>query len=222
MKTQNQKTMIKDLRLLSFALWFYVFSFSVFIYFPHSTCLAVTSKVTHHSSGADFLKGKVKNVRKLKDLANNKEIIDIISILGLDIDKHNTPKYDKIIIAADQDFDGYHIENLIVNFFYRWFPSVIEDGHLFSLVTPIIACDYNKKRKYFYTLTDYNKFKDLHKLSNIAYLKGLGSLSIDDWKYIMNNMVLIKIKSDTKAKRYLDIAFGENSNKRKLWLEGKL
>ena len=174
------------------------------------------------TDGVYALKGKIKNVRKLSDLVNNKEIVDIISILNLDIEKQNKPKYERIIISSDEDFDGYHIENLIVNFFYKWFPYIIEQGYLYRLVTPIIACDYNKRRKYFFSLKEYEKFIETKRVTNITYLKGLGSLSVEDWKWVMNNKVLIKIKSDTKSKKYLDIAFGDNSNKRKLWLEGKI
>jgi len=174
------------------------------------------------SDGVYALKGKVKNVKKLSDLANTKEIVDIISILGLEIGKENKPKYEKIIISADSDPDGYHIESLIVNFFYKWFPYILDKGYLFRLVTPIIACDYNKKRKYFYAIKDYEEFIKSKKVLNVTYLKGLGSLSLEDWKYVMDNKVLLKIRPDTKAKRYLEIAFGNNSSKRKLWLEGKL
>jgi DNA gyrase subunit B len=173
------------------------------------------------TDGLYALKGKIKNIRKLSELASNKEIVDIISILKLDTEKELKPTYTKIIIATDEDYDGYYIESQIVNFFYTWFPYIIKEGYLYRLVTPLVVCDYNKKRKYFYTLKEFEKFTKDHKVSNVNYLKGLGSLSVDDWKWVMNNKLLINIKEDVKTKRYLNIAFGTNAQKRKIWLEGK-
>jgi len=62
MRTENQKTVIKNLKLLSFALWFCVFSFFLLAYLPGSFCLAVTSNVTRHSSSVDLLKGEVRDI----------------------------------------------------------------------------------------------------------------------------------------------------------------
>jgi DNA gyrase/topoisomerase IV subunit B len=56
-------------------------------------------------------------------------------------------------------------------------------------------------------------------LTNINYLKGLGSLSLEDWQYVMQNRMLFQIKNDRNAEKYLDIAFGDSSKKRKDWLQ---
>jgi DNA gyrase/topoisomerase IV subunit B len=55
----------------------------------------------------------------------------------------------------------------------------------------------------------------------VNYLKGLGSLSIEDWKYVMNNKILLKIIDDRSAKRFLNIAFGDSTALRKEWLAKK-
>ena len=62
MKTENQKTMIKDLKLLGFTLWFYFFGFSLLAFLSDSVCLAVSSKIVRHSSSADLLKGQVEDI----------------------------------------------------------------------------------------------------------------------------------------------------------------
>ena len=62
MKNKKLKALTKNFEPLSFMLWFYVFSFSFLIYFVSTACLAVTSKVTRHSTSADLLKGRTENV----------------------------------------------------------------------------------------------------------------------------------------------------------------
>jgi len=170
--------------------------------------------------GVYALKGKVKNTRKLSDLTNNNEILEIMSILDIEPGSEKTPIYKKIIIAADEDPDGQHISSLIINFFNKWFPYIIKNKMLYKLMTPLVACDYNKERHYFYTLNEFNKFSNNKRVSNLTYLKGLGSLSLQDWQYVMNNKVLLQIHSDRSANKYLEIAFGNSSQKRKKWLEG--
>ena len=170
------------------------------------------------TDGVYALKGKVKNTRKLSDLTNNAEILEIISILDIEPGSDKQPNYDKIIIAADEDPDGQHISSLIVSFFHKWFEHIIKDKRLYKISTPLVACDYNKKRYYFYTNEEYEKFIINKKISNIVYLKGLGSLSLEDWEYVMNNKVLFQVLPDRSAAKYLDIAFGSSANKRKKWL----
>ena len=172
------------------------------------------------TEGVYALKGKVKNTRKLSDLANNVELLEIMSILDIEPDSSKQTAFDKIIIAADEDPDGQHISSLIINFFQKWFPHIIKDRRLFKIITPLVACNYGKDRHYFYSMEEFNEFTKTKKVTNINYLKGLGSLNIEDWLHVMNNKVLFEIIPDRSAKKYLDIAFGTSALKRKKWLEG--
>ncbi len=56
----------------------------------------------------------------------------------------------------------------------------------------------------------------------MRYLKGLGSLAIQDWELIMKERKMFKLKIDRSAAKYMDIAFGTSAFKRKRWLEGEL
>ena len=143
-----------------------------------------------------------------------------MSILGIDPSEKKPPAYKNIIIATDEDPDGQHIAALIINFFHKWFPHIIEEGRLFKLITPLVVCDYKKGRKYFLSLEEFNKFAKDRKLSNVNYLKGLGSLSIDDWTYVMTDRILFQLVEDRSSNKFLDIVFGDSSAKRKKWLEG--
>lgn len=193
-----------------------------YLYITEGASAAGSVKQARNSEieGVYALKGKIKNTKKLSDLVDNKEILEIMSILGIDPSRKPVPEYKNIIIAADEDPDGQHIAALVINFFHKWFPDIIKEGRLLKLTTPLVVCDYKDGRKYFYTLGEFAKFSKNKKLYGVNYLKGLGSLDIDDWQYVMNNKVLFNIVDDRSAKKFLDIAFGDSAKKRKDWLEG--
>lgn len=115
--------------------------------------------------------------------------------------------------------DGHHITGLIINFFQRWLPHIIDNKKLFILATPLVSCKYNGESKYFYDLDEFNDFNKNNKLTSINYLKGLGSLSVDDWKYVMSNKLLWQVTKDCQSDKYIEIAFGNDSKKKRKWLE---
>lgn len=168
------------------------------------------------------LRGKVKNVQTISDLTSNKEVMDLINILGLDIED-KTCDFKEIIIATDSDFDGLHITSLLVNLFYRWFPYIIQTGKLSTLVKPLLSCEIEgkKERKYFYSLDEFKKYASNSKKTprNVRYLKGLGSNDTKDWEWIFANFEAQKFKEDSQSMKYLDIAFGSSAQKRKDWLQ---
>ena len=186
----------------------------------NSAAGAVKQARISETEGVYALRGKVKNIKHLGDLTENKEIMEIMSILNINPDNNKFPTYDKIVIATDEDPDGHHISSLLINLFHRWFPHIIADGKLYKLVTPLVVCDEGKGRKYFQTLEEFETYSKGKKLSGINYLKGLGSLNENDWEYVMNNKILFQIIDDRSSNKFLDIAFGDSSLKRKKWLEG--
>ena len=186
----------------------------------NSAAGAVKQARISETEGVYALRGKVKNIKHLGDLTENKEIMEIMSILNINPDNNKFPTYDKIVIATDEDPDGHHISSLLINLFHRWFPHIISDGKLYKLVTPLVVCDEGKGRKYFQTLEEFETYSKGKKLSGINYLKGLGSLNENDWEYVMNNKILFQIIDDRSSNKFLDIAFGDSSLKRKKWLEG--
>jgi DNA gyrase/topoisomerase IV subunit B len=170
------------------------------------------------------LKGKIKNARSLSDLSSNNEIIDLMNILNLEPRDGSKCTFSNIAIATDWDPDGIgHIASLVINLFYKWFPQVIEQGKLNILITPLVSAEVNNKRKYFYSLHEWGTFeKSGTPYKGVRYLKGLGSLSVEDWQLIMAERKMFKVRQDRSAAKYIDIAFGANSDKRKRWLEGRI
>ena len=178
---------------------------------------SILQKRDPKKDGVYALKGKIKNCRNLGDLSDNKEILELMQILGLDpiAKKHEISGYRKIVIATDPDPDGAHITSLLINLFYTWFADVVKDNRLAFLRIPLITVGDGKTRKYFWEMEDYKKAKPR---GNVRYLKGLGSLSVEDWEWVMKNRMLIDIIETDDSTKKLEMAFGTSSELRKRWL----
>ncbi len=144
------------------------------------------------------IRGKILNVEKADNdkIFKNAEIIDIINILGIGYkDNINISKlkYNKIIIATDADSDGFHISCLLLTFFFRFFPELIKEGHVYLSTPPLFAIKYGKNFKeieYFYTEEDAMKaakerFKD--KPYHMQRYKGLGEMSNEQTEELLIN-----------------------------------
>jgi topoisomerase-4 subunit B len=183
---------------------------------------SILQKRDPQNDGVYALKGKIKNCRNLSDLSENKEILEMMQILGLDPTIKNAQMlsgYKRVVIATDPDPDGAHISSLLINLFYKWFPFVIVNNQLTILKTPLVTVGDGKRRKYFYDLDEFKKSKSPS--SGIRYLKGLGSLSLEDWDYVMGDKKMISITAPQKSKEFLEMAFGDDSLIRKKWLSGE-
>lgn len=170
------------------------------------------------------LRGKVLNTQKTTDLEimANKELAELISIIGLELSNESIDglNYGNIAILTDADHDGNAIACLLFSFFSRW--KGLFNGHIYRVVTPLyIARKANKQTQYFYTQDEYEKASHKLKGWDIDYIKGLGSLEKSDYaETIIKNPKMYKIELDDV--KYLDVAFSKNIDKRKEWLLGEM
>ena len=132
------------------------------------------------------LRGKILNVEKVpvSKVLENAEIKAMINAFGcgfsqgfgndFDISKLN---YGKIIIMTDADVDGAHIATLLLTFFYRFYPELITEGHIYIAIPPLYRVGEGKKAKYLYSDDELEKYRREHKGKFlIQRYKGLGEM----------------------------------------------
>ena len=182
------------------------------------------------------LKGKVLNVRgATRDLTENRELADLIKILGLRIgeeyksleDVNKRLRYSKIMIMSDQDLDGSHIKGLCINLFHSLWPCLVKiDGFLCFMNTPILRAKKGSEVLRFYNDGEYNRWKE--SLPNkstkgwtLKYFKGLGTSTATEFKeYFANKKMVDFHHEETLSDNTIDMVFNKKrAEDRKQWLE---
>jgi len=131
------------------------------------------------------LRGKILNVASAgKDkLAQNQQLSDLVQALGTGTGAHYRDedlRYDKVIVMTDADVDGAHIASLLITFFYRQMPRLIDKGHLYLAVPPLYRLSHGGK--IFYARDDKHRDdlirREFHANAKveIGRFKGLGEM----------------------------------------------
>lgn len=157
--------------------------------------------------------GKINNVEgvSLDKVLSSVKLQDVFNALGtgvgedFDIDKL---KYHKIIIAADADDDGLHIQTLWITFFYRFLRPIVENGHLYISCPPLFKVVKDKKTyKYCYTIAEKDELlEEWGPRCKVSRFKGLGEMEASDLKESTMNKdsrVLLQVNIE-------DIEYDEN------------
>jgi len=170
------------------------------------------------------LRGKLVNVRdmSISKIIKKNEIQSVIQILGANLKQTDLDlRYGKILIAADQDLDGFHILGLCLNMFSILLPKLVADGRLYSLRTPIMTARCKKELVEFFTQDEFDSWSG-DKLTNVKYYKGLGGWDTKDFKrFLVDPKYTVQMVFDPIADEALDLVFNsKRANDRKTWLGG--
>ena len=126
-------------------------------------------------------------------------------------------RYNKVIIATDADVDGMHIRMLLVSFFLMYCPSLIREGHVYILQTPLFRVRNKKTTKYCYS--DEERLAALKSISDpeITRFKGLGEISPDEFSVFIGKDIRLEpvvIDHDTQINDILSFYMGDNTPER--------
>lgn len=187
------------------------------------------------------IRGKILNTQKAKLSAamSNEEISTIASVIGAGIGPSfnvNDIQYDKIVVASDADDDGDHIASLLITLFYRFFPGLIEGGHLYRVISPLymtVLKDKAGQEEYELAYSeaehaDYvkrvedDKQNGYHQVGQEERFKGLGSLTpeltkrfLADPRYRKLVQITITPDEEQEVKKIMNIWMGKSPELRK-------
>ena len=185
------------------------------------------------------LRGKILNVEKAMyhKALESKEIRNIYTALGVTIGTEEDSKaanidklrYHKIIIMTDADVDGSHIDTLIMTFFFRYMPQIIQNGYLYIATPPLYLCKKGKIEEYCWTDAQRQKFIDTYgggseNAIHTQRYKGLGEMNAQQlWETTMDpeNRMLKQVNIDNAAEAdyIFSMLMGEDVGPRREFIE---
>ena len=179
--------------------------------------------------------GKMLNVEKARTdkVYDNDKLKPVIQALGTGIgEEFNIEKlrYDKVIIMADADVDGAHIQTLLLTFFFRFMKPLVEAGHIYLAKPPLYKLTRGKKSQVAFSdeerdrISEELKEGDKNAKVDISRYKGLGEMDPKElWETTMDpkNRVLLRVTLEDaeKADMIFSILMGDEVEPRRLFIE---
>ncbi len=179
--------------------------------------------------------GKMLNVEKAREdkVYGNDKLTPVIQALGTGIGaEFNIEKlrYDKVIIMADADVDGAHIQTLLLTFFFRFMRELVETGHIYLAKPPLYKVSRGKRSEVAFSdeerdrISEELKNGDANAKVDISRYKGLGEMDPDElWETTMDpkNRILLKVTLEDaqKADQIFSILMGDEVEPRRQFIE---
>ncbi len=174
--------------------------------------------------------GKMLNVEKARadKVYGNDKLTPVIVALGTGIAENfdiSKLRYDKIVIMADADVDGSHIRTLLLTFFFRYMPELIEEGHVYLAQPPLFRV--SKGKQHFDAFTDEEKAEYIERLggnADVQRYKGLGEMNPEQlWETTLDpekrTMLKVNIADAAAADEVFTMLMGEEVEPRRKFIE---
>ena len=177
------------------------------------------------------LRGKVLNVQKvrLERALSNNEIVSMIQAIGTGIGEEfdiNKARYHKIVIMTDADVDGEHICILLLTFFFRFMPGLIEHGYIYVAKPPLYKAQFGKQVRYAYSDEELEQFKREFpdRKPEVQRYKGLGEMDAEQlWDTTMDpttrTLVQVHLEDANIASQTFEMLMGEDVEPRKNFIQ---
>jgi DNA gyrase subunit B len=179
------------------------------------------------------IRGKILNVEKARihKILENAEIQALITAIGtgigdeFDLDK---ARYHRIVLMADADVDGAHIRTLLLTFFFRNMPQLIDAGFIYLAQPPLYLLKQGKEELYFYTEREWDAWRakqgNGNKKLEPQRFKGLGEMdAIQLWDTTMDpehrTLLQVTLEDAVAADRLFTVLMGEDVPSRKAFIE---
>ena len=177
------------------------------------------------------LRGKVLNVQKvrLERALSNNEIVSLIQAIGTGIGEEfdiNKARYHKIVIMTDADVDGEHICILLLTFFFRFMPELIEHGYIYVAKPPLYKAQFGKNVRYAYSDEELEQYKREfpERKPDVQRYKGLGEMDPEQlWETTMDpttrTLVQVHLEDANIAAQTFEMLMGEDVEPRKNFIQ---
>lgn len=182
------------------------------------------------TTAAFALTGKINNVygSTPAQVLKMGKITELLSAIGLIPGKkaeRSSLNFGRIVIATDADYDGDDIFTLLTNLMFQFWPELFDKNYepiVYRLVAPNVCLIKGTKRVHFPRRSDYEKVKEKYKGNGwvVKYMKGLGSMSKEDWEMLLSGETdtMLPIIDDGRMGDSLKLLFGDSADDRKQWL----
>ncbi len=179
------------------------------------------------------IRGKILNVEKsrLHKILENAEIQALITAIGTGVGDEEfdvgKARYHKIVLMADADVDGAHIQTLLLTFLFRYMRELIDAGFVYLAKPPLYLLKEGKQELYFYTEREWDAYRkeiDGQRKLEPQRFKGLGEMDASQlWETTMNpeqrTLLRVTLEDAATADRLFSILMGEDVASRKEWIE---
>ena len=178
------------------------------------------------------IRGKILNVEKarLHKILENNEIQALITAIGTGIGEEfdlEKTRYHRIVLMADADVDGAHIRTLLLTYFFRYMPQLIDAGYIYLAQPPLYLLKEGKQEHYFYTEREWDEYRknaNGKKIGDPQRFKGLGEMdAIQLWHTTMDpeqrTLLQVTLEDAVTADRLFSILMGDDVPARKEFIE---